>query len=639
MITGIKSEPPDIDWLARDLDPPSPSEDPLLLKGAIRRRKSTRRASGSGRSKSSPVRVPEEDVTMHYSPKTPTRPIPTPVFTRPPPSTTPPANEYPDLPTSSPPDESVTVPVHVHDDTTWGDQSTDSMDLDDDGPAMFDFGFGADVDDDGWSSDEHTQKVLGKEGVVEEEGEGEYTGHWMMMHVPTKQDPPTSGTRGRMDRWGRPISPFPGGRSGWGEEQLSPLVERRREASTEEDAEEDEEDERGDVEEEGEDVEEDEEEDAEEEEEDREDDAKKDASLRASLEEQASFEEHVDEAPEEPMQLLPETSFDESEQASFEQHIDEEPVPKEPIQPLPETSFDQSKSYEEEMAIEPSQEQSDSNEDSFLSLPLAQESYTPLVHDSHTTDISPPPAPFDFPPEALEDSCSSPKARSSPQAAPIFEEEVVQSEEHALQPGESVIQPEEPVIQFEEEAHNENDEETHDEDDDQDEIETVDRELSREPEEEEDLHPHPEPSADVPELNRPQFPEVHTPYLHQTYAPEIYISPTFIDIDESPVRPIESSHHAQAVYELPSHHLSPRALFTTPANHSRVDEDENMLDVEEEVEENCSDDDEDSDEPDTVKITSADPRAAARAAAILKQVSALSFMRPRNGILIQLFLV
>lgn len=434
MITGIKSEPPDIDWLARDLDPPSPSEDPLLLKGAIRRRKSTRRASGSGRSKSSPVRVPEEDVTMHYSPKTPTRPIPTPVFTRPPPSTTPPANEYPDLPTSSPPDESVTVPVHVHDDTTWGDQSTDSMDLDDDGPAMFDFGFGADVDDDGWSSDEHTQKVLGKEGVVEEEGEGEYTGHWMMMHVPTKQDPPTSGTRGRMDRWGRPISPFPGGRSGWGEEQLSPLVERRREASTEEDAEEDEEDERGDVEEEGEDVEEDEEEDAEEEEEDREDDAKKDASLHASLEEQASFEEHVDEAPEEPMQLLPETSFDESEQASFEQHIDEEPVPKEPIQPLPETSFDQSKSYEEEMAIEPSQEQSDSNEDSFLSLPLAQESYTPLVHDSHTTDISPPPAPFDFPPEALEDSCSSPKARSSPQAAPIFEEEVVQSEEHLFSP-------------------------------------------------------------------------------------------------------------------------------------------------------------------------------------------------------------
>jgi hypothetical protein len=29
------------------------------------------------------------------------------------------------------------------------------------------------------------------------------------MHVPTKADPPTSGTRERVEQWGRPISPFP----------------------------------------------------------------------------------------------------------------------------------------------------------------------------------------------------------------------------------------------------------------------------------------------------------------------------------------------------------------------------------------------------------------------------------------------
>lgn len=40
-------------------------------------------------------------------------------------------------------------------------------------------------------------------------GEGEYTGKWTMRLVPTKQDPPSSATRSRMDSWGRPISPHP----------------------------------------------------------------------------------------------------------------------------------------------------------------------------------------------------------------------------------------------------------------------------------------------------------------------------------------------------------------------------------------------------------------------------------------------
>ncbi|KAH7882831.1 hypothetical protein F5I97DRAFT_136267 [Phlebopus sp. FC_14] len=38
---------------------------------------------------------------------------------------------------------------------------------------------------------------------------GEYTGKYKILKVPTKADPPTSGTRERMVSWGRPVSPFP----------------------------------------------------------------------------------------------------------------------------------------------------------------------------------------------------------------------------------------------------------------------------------------------------------------------------------------------------------------------------------------------------------------------------------------------
>ncbi|KAF9048318.1 hypothetical protein BDZ89DRAFT_1033304 [Hymenopellis radicata] len=46
-------------------------------------------------------------------------------------------------------------------------------------------------------------------GLTLMRGEGEYTGKWMMKLVPTKQDPPSSATRARMDSWGRPVSPHP----------------------------------------------------------------------------------------------------------------------------------------------------------------------------------------------------------------------------------------------------------------------------------------------------------------------------------------------------------------------------------------------------------------------------------------------
>ena len=39
---------------------------------------------------------------------------------------------------------------------------------------------------------------------------GEYTGRFKVLTVPTKMDPPSSCTRGRQDAWGNPSSPYPG---------------------------------------------------------------------------------------------------------------------------------------------------------------------------------------------------------------------------------------------------------------------------------------------------------------------------------------------------------------------------------------------------------------------------------------------
>ena len=54
------------------------------------------------------------------------------------------------------------------------------------------------MDDDGWSDSDDDFNLT-----------GEYTGKYKMVTVPIKADPPTSGTRGRMESWGRPVSPFP----------------------------------------------------------------------------------------------------------------------------------------------------------------------------------------------------------------------------------------------------------------------------------------------------------------------------------------------------------------------------------------------------------------------------------------------
>jgi hypothetical protein len=46
----------------------------------------------------------------------------------------------------------------------------------------------------------------------EKEGESEITGRWRQLRVPTKPDPPDEETAKRMQEWGRPVSPFPGGK-------------------------------------------------------------------------------------------------------------------------------------------------------------------------------------------------------------------------------------------------------------------------------------------------------------------------------------------------------------------------------------------------------------------------------------------
>ncbi|KIL62238.1 hypothetical protein M378DRAFT_797051 [Amanita muscaria Koide BX008] len=63
---------------------------------------------------------------------------------------------------------------------------------------------------DAWSdSDDDTlDHQLAAPNTIEE-GESEYTGRWKTLLVRTKQDPPSSVTRARMEQWGRPISPFP----------------------------------------------------------------------------------------------------------------------------------------------------------------------------------------------------------------------------------------------------------------------------------------------------------------------------------------------------------------------------------------------------------------------------------------------
>ncbi|KII84684.1 hypothetical protein PLICRDRAFT_179487 [Plicaturopsis crispa FD-325 SS-3] len=146
---SVKREPPHID-LSRPMPPPSPTDDPLLLSGPPAK---PRRFHAKARSAH----------VEHASP---------------------PALNFSVAPST--------------DDFSMADATGDDI------LPLFDLSGAVPHSRGGWSSSEHSHS-----DDSAEEGTGEYTGRFRMMQVPTKVDPPTSGTRGRMDAWGRPVSPFP----------------------------------------------------------------------------------------------------------------------------------------------------------------------------------------------------------------------------------------------------------------------------------------------------------------------------------------------------------------------------------------------------------------------------------------------
>ncbi|EGN92530.1 hypothetical protein SERLA73DRAFT_79466 [Serpula lacrymans var. lacrymans S7.3] len=152
--TRPKSEPPELD-LDRPVPPPSPTDDPLLLSG--------------------PTRGPHKPVRSRFTPSI--------------------ASSSYDSQDEDDEQPSFSARLSL---TERDDFSTDDTDMQlpifDDLPAV-------PPSDGGWS-----------ESDEEEDGfdqSGEYTGKFRMVKIPTKEDPPTSGTRDRMDSWGRPLSPFP----------------------------------------------------------------------------------------------------------------------------------------------------------------------------------------------------------------------------------------------------------------------------------------------------------------------------------------------------------------------------------------------------------------------------------------------
>ena len=147
----IKKEPPEID-LSR-LPPPSPTDDPLLL---------------------------------HGRPPCPRPPVPTNARQTPLLESTPPGKQFSPLNRCALDFPLPGIPSDV-------DDNEDSNLLE---QPLFDFAANG---EDSWSSSDSGSP----------EQEGEYTGKFRDLHVPTKIDPPTSTTRERIEQWGRPISPFP----------------------------------------------------------------------------------------------------------------------------------------------------------------------------------------------------------------------------------------------------------------------------------------------------------------------------------------------------------------------------------------------------------------------------------------------
>jgi hypothetical protein len=144
----IKKEPPEID-LSRP-PPPSPTDDPILLHARLR--------------------TPRPSIPTHARE--------TPLL-----ESTPPGPGTPQLNRSALDFPLPGIPSDVEDN-------------EDPEPPVFNL---VGAGDDPWSSSNEGQS----------EQEGEYTGKFRVVRVPTKADPPTSATRERIEQWGRPLSPFP----------------------------------------------------------------------------------------------------------------------------------------------------------------------------------------------------------------------------------------------------------------------------------------------------------------------------------------------------------------------------------------------------------------------------------------------
>ncbi|KAF5349204.1 hypothetical protein D9756_009318 [Leucocoprinus leucothites] len=190
----VKLEMPDVD-LTAPMPPPSPGDDPLLLSSSVEPPSST---PTRPRTRSPWMAFSESDAlpvgrAADAAPVSRTvSPTPLPFHKL----------RFADLPPSSSPGENLyeNQPSPIIED----------QDLDITPPDLPFFELGDNVNDDGWSdSGDELPMLPPPEGSPTKEGEGEFTGKFLEVLVKTKADPPSSVTKGRMDEWGNPKSPYP----------------------------------------------------------------------------------------------------------------------------------------------------------------------------------------------------------------------------------------------------------------------------------------------------------------------------------------------------------------------------------------------------------------------------------------------
>jgi len=186
-IVTVKKEIPDDIDLRAPMPPPSPTDDPLLL-------------SGPPEQMSSPLgrqRMTSVEVEVQTEPEEEEEVVQVDV-----------------LPPSSPDPPFDSEDMRAVDVFEFGREVQGSSSMTEGEDSMVDDPLDADVspvrlfegvaETGGWSDSDDDDI-----GEQIEEGEGEYTGHFRTVRVPTKEDPPSSATKARQEEWGRPISPYP----------------------------------------------------------------------------------------------------------------------------------------------------------------------------------------------------------------------------------------------------------------------------------------------------------------------------------------------------------------------------------------------------------------------------------------------